>query len=140
MENYQPTYFDWSEFDSKDVNGILVAGSGKAMMDRPFVMKLDELRRRYGKPLLVNSGFRFPEWNEKVSSTGKTGPHTTGKAVDLRAHGRDAHMLVQIAMELGFTGIGLQQASRIPHARRFVHLDTLTAVETKGIRPWIWSY
>lgn len=97
--------------------------------------RVEELRVRYGKPLRVTSAARCPDHNSRVSGTGRTGPHTTGRAIDLGVSGADAYRVIQIALELGFTGIGVQQKG----AGRFVHLDTLpNAVGCP--RPWVWSY
>lgn len=97
-----------------------------------FQLELQALRETYGRPMRLSSAYRCPEHNDRVSSTGKTGPHTKG-AVDVLVSGRDALDLVQVALRLGWFGIGLKQVG--PHAQRFVHLDR---------RPWekgtVWSY
>lgn len=93
---------------------------------------LDELRERCGFPLVVSSGYRCPEHNKNVSSTGANGPHTTGLAADLAVDRWRAFTLLRHAMAMPvFTGIGVNQKG----GGRFIHLDTLT----EG-RPTIWSY
>ena len=92
------------------------------------------MRRRYGRPLAVGSGYRCPAHNRKVSSTGPAGPHTTGRAVDLAVSGAAAVLLLGYALNLGFTGIGVAQKGEA----RFLHLDDLRAPEYP--RPAIWSY
>lgn len=108
---------------------------GRAEMLPAFLEKLDELREQYGKPLEVVSGYRCPRHNAAVSTTGLTGPHTTGKAADLRVDRGDAYRLLSLALALGFTGIGVQQKG----ASRFLHLDTLTDAPGQP-RPTVWSY
>jgi hypothetical protein len=71
-----------------------------------------------------------------VSSTGKTGPHTKRKAVDLVISGADALRLYDIARKHGMSGIGLSQKG--PHNKRFIHIDALTPAE--GPRPTVWTY
>ena len=105
-------------------------------MDADFIQRLDDLRERYGKSLRVTSGYRCPEHNSNVSSTGASGPHTTGKAIDFGASRGDAHALLEIAMSMNFSGIGIAQKG----SGRFIHLDDLTAEETNNMRPWLWSY
>src|SRR5690606_7671687 len=83
-----------------------------------FVDKLDELRARFGRPLIVTSGFRCPDHNARVSSTGRTGPHTTGRAVDFNVNRSDAYDLLRLALLMEFTGIGVQQKG----SARFIHL------------------
>lgn len=99
-----------------------------------FRAKLERLRERFGKPLRVTSGARCPEHNAKVSSTGRDGPHTKG-AADLAVRGADALRLIDLAVEQGFTGIGVQQKGE----GRFIHVDDLPDAPGQP-RPHIWSY
>jgi zinc D-Ala-D-Ala carboxypeptidase len=108
---------------------------GENRMDKGFVDRLDTLRAVYGKPLVVSSGYRCPTHNMAVSSTGPDGPHTTGRAVDLRVRGADAYQLLQLALHAGFSGVGIQQKG----ASRFLHLDDLPNSPTRP-RPTVWSY
>lgn len=110
-------------------------GCGKADMDHAFMLKLQAVRDVVG-PLVVSSGYRCPEHNAAVSSTGLNGPHTTGKAVDVRCYGTKAHEVLMQALFHTFTGIGVAQKG--PYGPRFIHMDTLTPDE--GPRPNIWSY
>jgi zinc D-Ala-D-Ala carboxypeptidase len=105
-------------------------------MDSEFVKRLDDLRERFGKPLKVTSGYRCAKHNSNVSSTGATGPHVSGKAIDFGVSRGDGHALLEIAMSMGFSGIGIAQKG----TGRFIHLDDLTADETNNMRPWLWSY
>lgn len=106
-------------------------------MDPAFMDWLQDLRRSLGFPLPVTSGYRCPDHNAKVSSTGRTGPHTTGKAADIRLSGDAAFDLAQAAIEAWATGLGVAQKG--DHAGRFIHLDRLPASGPHP-RPRIWSY
>lgn len=119
-------YFKNAEFDQKGL-----PGSG-AKMDVAYLVHIDEWRHRCGFPITVNSGYRSPEYNNQVSSTGLNGPHTTGKAADYGMSGERLYIGVREAMAMKvFTGIGI--------AKNFIHLDTLT--EADGFpRPRIWVY
>lgn len=121
-------YFHLNEFECR-------CGCGRAEMNPTFLAALDQLRERYGKPLVVTSGYRCSSYNSKVSSTGPTGPHTTGKAADLRVDRGDAYRLLELALDAGFTGIGVQQKG----AGRFLHLDMLLSGPGQP-RPTVWSY
>ena len=57
---------------------------------------------------IVSSGYRCPEYNDQVSSSGLTGPHTTGRAVDVVCSG-DALKIMELAIKHGMTGIGVSQ-------------------------------
>lgn len=112
-------------------------GCGRADMDADFMEALQAIRQALG-PLRVSSGFRCPEYNARVSTTGQNGPHTTGRAADLRVMGGRAYALIGVAQTHGMTGLGISQKGA--SGTRFVHLDNLQARETGGLRPWLWSY
>ena len=109
-------------------------------MDQQFMDLLEAVRTDpdWDRPMKVSSAYRCPAHNDSVSSTGFNGPHTTGKAIDIQISGAEAHLLLGVAMGYDFSGIGIAQKG--PHASRFIHLDTIATGETKGPRPWIWSY
>lgn len=121
-------FFKLEEFACK-------CGCGTNLQQPTFIQKLDVLRDVYGRPLVVTSGYRCPTHNAKVSSTGATGPHTTGRAVDFAVDRAAAVKLLSHALNMGlFTGFGIQQKG----GGRFIHLDDLTAPAHP--RPTIWSY
>lgn len=95
---------------------------------------IDQLRELDGQPMSINSGFRCPVHNNRVSSTGFDGPHTTGKSADIRASGERADRLLGLSYTLGFTGRGLHQKG--DHKYRYLHLDKLPPPG----RPWVWTY
>ena len=112
--------------------------SGSLLLAPEFMDALEALRVTVNRPLPVTSGYRDPEHNALVSSTGKTGPHTTGRAADIAICCEDAYALLGAAIRAGaFTGIGLNQ--RGPYPGRFVHLDTLQPAAAAP-RPRVWTY
>lgn len=122
-------YFNVSEFDQKDGK---LPGSGANMVCE-YLRKLDELRELCGFPLVVNSGYRSPEYNNRVSGSGLTGPHTTGKAADFAIDtSQKRYIILKHAFDLGFTGIGV--------GKSFVHLDTLDDSDEFTMRPNVWTY
>lgn len=94
--------------------------------------RLNILREKYGKPLSVTSGYRCSEYNDEK---GYTQTHASGHAVDLRVSHKDALKVVELAIEVGFTGIGVNQKG----SGRFIHLDDLLEAHNRP-RPHIWSY
>lgn len=112
-------------------------GRGRDDMDPYFMGRLIGLREAYGASLPVTSAFRCPDHNGRVSATGRTGPHTTGRAADIRIFGSAALRLVELAIAAGFTGIGVGQKG--DHNSRIIHLDDLEP-SPSGPRPWIWTY
>lgn len=121
-------FFTFEEFTCK-------CGCGQNLMHPSFIDKLDLLREDLDFPLVVTSGYRCPKHNNKVSTTGLTGPHTTGRAVDLSVDRARAYKLLDVALALKFTGIGVQQKGAV----RFIHLDDLLPGANQP-RPTIWSY
>lgn len=121
-------YFTRAEFECK-------CGCSANLIEDSFIDKLDELRDRAGFALAVNSGYRCPQHNKNVSSTGEDGPHTTGRAADLRVDRKRAFKVMHIACELGFTGVGFNQKG----SSRFIHLDDLDNAPGQP-RPTVWSY
>ena len=100
-----------------------------------FMAKVQRLREMAGFPMAVSSAARCPKHNSKVSSTGTTGPHTTGRAIDLAVSHDKAHVVLTLAMRMGFSGIGVQQKG----GGRFIHLDDLPNAPGQP-RPTVWSY
>lgn len=100
-------------------------------MDTEFMAVVVALRRELGFPFIVTSAFRCSTHNNKVSSTGFDGPHTTGKSIDILVRHEKAFRLVESALRHGITGIGVKQRG----SDRFIHLDKLSSP-----RPRIWSY
>lgn len=127
-------HLDWRAYPNFSEAEFRCRGSGRCDMDPEFMEALQTLRTALGFPFIVSSGFRSPEYNNRVSSTGLDGPHTTGKAVDIRVYGERAYRLVAAAPQYGFSGIGVSQKGN--HASRFIHLDR----GLPDLRPWIWSY
>lgn len=110
---------------------------GRFDMDAEFMARLIGLREAYGAALPVTSAFRCPDHNANVSSTGRSGPHTTGRATDIRIFGAAALRLIELAIAGGFTGIGVGQKG--DHNSRIIHLDDLGPSPARP-RPWIWTY
>lgn len=104
-------------------------------MDPEFMGRLVNMRLSLGFAFPITSGYRCPEHNARVSSTGLDGPHTTGRAVDIALRGEQALIVVESARRFGFSGIGVRQHGD----GRYVHLDDLFDAPGRP-RPWLWSY
>lgn len=124
----------WSNFTPDEFR---CKGSGEVAMNQEFMDRLQRLRGVFARPMIVTSGYRSPEHNDRVSKTGRDGPHTTGRAADIQVSGSDAFELFRIVLAHGFTGIGVMQKG--PHKSRFIHLDDLEQAPSRP-RPRLWSY
>lgn len=128
----EPNWSDYPNFSRGEF--VCKCGCDRADMQPEFMKKLQHLRTLHERPLRVTSGFRCPEYNQRVSTTGPNGPHTTGLAADISVAGAEAHSLLSLCM-VKFTGVGVKQHG--PHAGRFIHLDIIAPGAT---RPWLWTY
>ena len=130
---------DWTRWPNFSEREFACKGSGLCKMHPGFMDRLQALRTEFGKALRVTSGYRSPAHNAAVSSTkSASGPHTTGRAVDLAVSHEDAYRLLALALKHGFTGIGIAQKGE--PKTRFIHLDDLTPADGHTPRPTIWSY
>jgi zinc D-Ala-D-Ala carboxypeptidase len=98
------------------------------------VERLQRVRDRFMRPMPLSSAARCSRHNQRVSKSGPNGPHTTGRAFDVAISGVHAVRLLQIALEEGFTGIGVKQTG----TGRFLHLDDIEGGSHP--RPNLWSY
>lgn len=98
--------FTKSEFDCQE--------TGENEMSPRFMDLLQLLRTRYGKPMKITSGYRSPKHSIERKKV-KPGTHAQGIAADIYCVGPDKYRLVKLALELGFTGIGVDKS--------FIHLD-----------------
>ena len=122
-------YFKYSEFDSPDVQG-----SGQLMSEK-LVKTLDEIREVYGKPIIINSGYRTEAHNAKVGgkmpdANGIGGSsHLKGLAVDIHCTtSQERHDLLQLFLLHNITRIGI--------AKTFIHID----VDEDKAQRVIWTY
>lgn len=111
--------------------------TGTCSVDPVFIDRLQKLRDEYGKPIRITSGYRSPEHPVEAKKPGKTGAHTRGIAVDIQVSGHDAYLLLGIATQMNFAGIGLAQQGA--PSERFIHLDDAEHEHVQP-RPWVWTY
>jgi len=122
-------YFNYSEFDSPDVQG-----SGQ-MMDKRILEMLDEARDKFDNPIHINSGFRTPAHNEAVGGkmpdeNGNGGSsHLKGFAVDISCNNSaDRFDLINCLLYVGFNRIGV--------AKTFIHAD----IDPDKVQGVMWTY
>jgi len=124
----------WPHFSRKELTCRCGCKDG---MNPHFMRKLEVLREVFGEPMVLTSAYRCPDYNNKISRTGREGPHTDGVAVDVQVSGACAYRLIHAAIDQGFLGIGVRQHGF--HNTRFIHLDMCRDAARRP-RPWVWSY
>jgi uncharacterized protein YcbK (DUF882 family) len=104
-------------------------------MSDDFMQRIVALREGLNFPFIIPSAYRCPSHNQLVSETGLSGPHTTGKAIDVLVSGLQAHHLLKAAFLIDMKGVGVNQKGK----GRFIHLDDLTPQDGFP-RAMVWSY
>ena len=123
---------DWDKYPNFTKEEFDCQETGMNDMRDSFLSLLQQLRDELDEPIRITSGYRDPRHSIEASKAAP-GVHTRGLACDIACDGQQAFRIVQIAIKLGFTGIGVAQRSGKP---RFIHLDTFSGTP----RPNIWSY
>ena len=115
-------YFTHKEFDSPDAQG-----SGQ-LMNEELLNMLDIVRKKYGKSIVINSGYRTVEHNTKIGGT-PASSNTKGLAVDIACNNStDRFKLEGILREVGFKRIGI--------AKTFIHAD----IDKDKAQNVLWTY
>ena len=104
----------WPSFSPRE---IACKGTGELVVDDQALDKLQALRTRLGKPLVLTSAYRSPAHNKRVGGA-KNSRHMQGDAFDVRMENHDPHEFEAAARAVGFTGFGYYPKSG------FMHVDT----------------
>mgnify|MGYP000586731683 CR=1 FL=1 len=83
-------------------------------IDPVFLLRVDRIRHRFGKPLAVTSGVRCKKHNMLVGGSARS-QHVVGHALDLAVKKEDQCRFMDICREEGITGFG--------RADTWVHID-----------------
>ena len=112
-KDYPKSEWRWPSFSPEE---LACRGTGKLLIVPEAMDKLQALRDRLGKPMIINSGYRSPEHNRAVG--GATGSkHMQGIAFDVRMDNHDPDAYIAAALAVGFKGIGTYPK------QNFVHVD-----------------
>ena len=91
--------FDSTEFTCK-------CGCGGNKINERFVERLQLLRYKLGKPIIVTSGYRCPVHSVRVGGYANDA-HVLGFASDITCAGYTSEQIAKAAAELKFGGIGI---------------------------------
>ena len=111
-------YFKLEDFDCQE--------TGENEMSIEVIERLDGLRSVCGFPFIVTSGYRSPNHSIEAKKE-QPGQHAQGIAADIKVvGGAQRRLLVEKALNMGFTGIGVD--------KNFIHVDIRTTT------PVLWVY
>lgn len=103
-------YFAYSELTVSETaarRGIPNKPSARELENlKATALRMDEIRRRLGKPVLVTSGYRSPEVNAAVGGS-RTSAHCRGLAVDFTCPGYGSPL--EVARAIAAMGIEFDQ-------------------------------
>lgn len=113
-------HFKVKEFACKD-------GSPIVFIDDYLVSILDILRHKIGKPVIITSGYRTPEWNAKCNGA-KYSYHMRGMAADIRVNEMNAKEIANKLNEI------IPDECGIIVYKNWVHFDVRTGKKyRKGV-------
>lgn len=110
---------DWSQYKNFTEEEFKCKETGECEMLPEFMSRLQHLRTLYSRPMVVTSGYRSEMHSLEIDKN-KAGEHSFGCAADIQCSGANARELLEYALYVGFTRIGIHQKG--PHAGRYIHL------------------
>lgn len=113
-------YFKVKEFACKD-------GSPVVFIDEYLWTILSILRTHIGKPVIITSGYRTPEWNKKCNGANYS-YHMRGMAADIRVDGMSAKELANKLDKI----VPPDECGIIVY-KNWVHFDVRTSKYRKGV-------
>ena len=149
MSDPVKTYRHWRDVPKRDWRWpnfspaeIACRGTDKLLINAPALDKLQALRDRLGKPLIVRSAYRSPEHNRAVGGATRS-KHMDGAAFDIAMSNHDPVAFEAAARAVGFLGFGFYPRSGFIHVdlgparqwgKRFPARATAFAAETPPAR------
>jgi zinc D-Ala-D-Ala carboxypeptidase len=124
FRNVPAAAWRWPNFSPAE---IACRGTGKVVLNEAALDKLQALRDRLGKPLILRSAYRSPEHNRAVGGA-KASKHMEGGAFDIAMANHDPEAFEAAARAVGFQGFGFYPRSGFSNC--------LEDWVRKGARPW----
>lgn len=104
----------WPSFSPREV---ACKGTGELLINADALDKLQALRDRLGRPIILTSAYRSAKHNKAVGGA-KNSYHMQGAAFDVRMENHSPERFEEEARAVGFTGFGYYPKSG------FMHIDT----------------
>lgn len=107
---------DFRIADNFNLREFVCKCCGTVKIDNELVQRLQLLRDRVKRPVIITSGYRCPKHNKEVGGVDSS-YHTQGLAVDIVVENYGLEELANLAKAVGFKGIGIYKS------HGFIHLD-----------------
>jgi hypothetical protein len=121
MSDPVKTYRHWRDVPARDWRWpnfspaeIACRGTDKMLINAPALDKLQALRDRLGKPLILRSAYRSPEHNRAMKGAPQS-KHMDGAAFDIAMSNHDPVEFEAAARAVGFLGFGFYPRSGFMH-------------------------
>lgn len=111
-------HFKASEFQCKDKTEEL-------LVSQDLLNILEEIRKHFDTPVIINSGYRTPSWNSKVGGTPNS-YHCKGMAADIVVKGKSSKEVAEYANSI-------MEKGGIIRYTNFVHVDVREKRYRKGV-------
>ena len=113
-EDFPMDEWRWSNFSPQE---MACRGDDKLAIDEGAMDKLQALRTALGRPLIINSAYRSPEYNKSIGGATRS-QHKLAKAFDVSMSNQEPGVFISMSRKAGFTGFGYYRRNN------FIHIDT----------------
>ena len=111
-------HFKAKEFQSKDKSEYLLIAT-------ELIEILEKIRNHFNAPVIINSGYRTPSWNNKVNGAPNS-YHCKGMAADIVVKGQSSKEVAKYADSI------MEQGGVIKYTN-FTHVDVREKRYRKGV-------
>lgn len=111
-------HFKASEFSCKD-------GNEEFLIADRLIDTLEAIRNHFNSPVIINSGYRTPSWNNKVGGASNS-YHCKGMAADIKVKGHTSKEVAEYASRI------MEEGGVIRYTN-FVHIDVREKKYRKGV-------
>jgi len=113
-KDYPKEHWRWPSFSPREMAS---KREGELAVDNDAMDKLQALRNKLGRPVIITSAYRSKAHNAAVGGAQES-LHMQGKAFDIRMDNHDPAEFEAAARAVGFTGFGYYPK------QGFMHIDT----------------
>ena len=89
---------EWSKYPNFSQDEFKCSSSGNCIMRPIFVDALQELRHKYGKSMVISSGYRDPDKHPIELKKTRPGTHSYGVAADIAVAYDDAYNIFSLVI------------------------------------------